>query len=207
MGPSHHRRFWCYPRGSPQDGWEAASLEQNSQSGPIKVAAFAGLEHGGGDAWDGERAADSLHCAGIDSEPFGNDTHTGPPRSPQGLTDSFFECRGNWRASEAFTLTPGPRKPGADSFCNHRPFEFGKHAQHLKHRLAGGCRGVEALWRKNRSIFSACSSDRKPTKSCKLRPSRSTDQAMTMSNSRRAAVVDGPRGSTLLIPSIGGDAA
>src|SRR6516225_2380959 len=42
-------------------------------------------------------------------------------------------------------------------------------------------------WRRNRSILSACSSDRKPTKSCRLRPNRSTDHAMTMSNSRRAA--------------------
>jgi hypothetical protein len=33
----------------------------------------------------------------------------------------------------------------------------------------------------------APSSDRKPTKSWKLRPSRSTDQALTMSNSRRVA--------------------
>src|SRR5437867_12942096 len=31
-----------------------------------------------------------------------------------------------------------------------------------------------------------CSSDRKATKSCRLRPSRSTDRAITMSNSRRA---------------------
>src|SRR5262245_10223597 len=51
-----------------------------------------------GDACAVERAAYPLHCAGIDAELFGNDTHTGPPRSRQGLTDSFFECRGNWRA-------------------------------------------------------------------------------------------------------------
>ena len=30
-------------------------------------------------------------------------------------------------------------------------------------------------WRRNRSILNACSSDRKPTKSCRLRPNRSTD--------------------------------
>src|SRR5262249_23388535 len=36
-------------------------------------------------------------------------------------------------------------------------------------------------------MCSACSSDRKLTKSCKLRPSRSTDHAITMSNLRCAA--------------------
>jgi hypothetical protein len=86
-----------------------------------------------------------LHCPRIDSKLFRNDAHTGPPRSRQGLTDSFFECEGNWGPPETLSFTSSPRKPGADSFCNHRPFEFGKHAQHLKHRLAGGCRGVEAL--------------------------------------------------------------
>ena len=34
---------------------------------------------------------------------------------------------------------------------------------------------------------SACSSERKPTRSCRLRPSRSTDHAITMSNCRLAA--------------------
>src|SRR5215813_200920 len=38
--------------------------------------------------------ADPLHCPRIDSELFGNDAHTGPPRSRQGLADSFFQCRG-----------------------------------------------------------------------------------------------------------------
>ena len=28
---------------------------------------------------------------------------------------------------------------------NHRPLELSKHAHHLKHRLPGGCRGVEPL--------------------------------------------------------------
>src|SRR5262249_54394913 len=50
----------------------------------------------------------------------------------------------NWGAPEAFTLTPGPRKPGADSFRDHRTLKFGKNPHHLKHGLAGGCRRVEA---------------------------------------------------------------
>jgi hypothetical protein len=35
------------------------------------------------------RAANPLHRAGIDPKPFGNDAHTGPPRSRQGLTESM----------------------------------------------------------------------------------------------------------------------
>jgi hypothetical protein len=71
-----------------------------------------------GDACGGERAANPLHCPGIDPELFGNDAHTSPPRSRQGLTDSLFECRSNWGAPKAFTLAPGSRKPGADSLRN-----------------------------------------------------------------------------------------
>src|SRR5262249_12605630 len=48
-----------------------------------------------------ERAADPLHRAGINSEPFGNDAHAGPSRSRQGLTDSFFECGSNWGGARA----------------------------------------------------------------------------------------------------------
>src|SRR5262249_15092731 len=38
--------------------------------------------------------------------------------------NSFFERGGNWGASEAFTLAPGPRKAGADSLRNHGPLEL-----------------------------------------------------------------------------------
>ena len=41
-----------------------------------------------------ERAADPLHCPGIDSKPFGDDPYTRPSRSRQGVTDSFFPGRG-----------------------------------------------------------------------------------------------------------------
>jgi hypothetical protein len=58
------RRFWCYLGGRLRDGWEAASLEQNSQSGRIKADAFAGLEHCGDNAWHGERAADRCTVPG-----------------------------------------------------------------------------------------------------------------------------------------------
>jgi hypothetical protein len=66
-----------------------------------------------------------VHCSGIDSELFGNDAHTGPPRSRQGLSDPFFECRGNWGTPEALTLAPGSRKSGTHSFRNHRTLELG----------------------------------------------------------------------------------
>src|SRR5215467_11898842 len=92
-----------------------------------------------------ERAADPLHRARVNSKLFGNDADTGSPRSRQSLTDSFLECGGDWGPPKAFTLTPGPGEASTDSFRNHRPLKLGKHAQHLKHRLAGGCRGVEAL--------------------------------------------------------------
>jgi hypothetical protein len=74
-----------------------------------------------------ERAADALHCPRIDSKLFRNDAHTGAPRSRQGLTDSFFECRGNWGAARGAFLHFWPAQAGTDSFCNHRPFEFRKH--------------------------------------------------------------------------------
>jgi hypothetical protein len=49
------------------------------------------------------------------------------------------------RAAQALALALGPRKPGADSLLNHRPFELGKYAHHLEHRLACRRRGVEAV--------------------------------------------------------------
>src|SRR5262249_62016106 len=42
-----------------------------------------------------ERAADPLHRAGVNSKLFGNDADTGPPRSRQSLTDSFFQRGGD----------------------------------------------------------------------------------------------------------------
>src|SRR5262249_14207620 len=83
--------------------------------------------------------------AGVNSKLFGNDADTGPPRSRQSPTDSLFQCRSDWGTPEAFTLTPGPRKASTASFLNHRPLELREHAHHLKHRLPGGCRGVEPL--------------------------------------------------------------
>ena len=74
---------------------------------------------GDDDAYVVERAADPLHRARVYSKLFGNDADTGPPRSRQSLTDSFFQCRGNWGPPQALTLIPGPRE-ASDSFLNHR---------------------------------------------------------------------------------------
>ena len=63
-----------------------------------------------------ERAADPLHRAWVNPKLFGNDADTGAPRSRQSLTDSFLQCRRDWRTPKAFTLTPGPRKASTDSF-------------------------------------------------------------------------------------------
>src|SRR5207247_2836439 len=112
------------------------------------LAAFSDGASLNGDGTDRaclERAADPLHRAGINSKLFGNDADTGPPRSRQSLTDPFFECGDDWGPPKAFTLIPGPREASTDSFLNHRPLELSKHAHHLKHRLPGGGRGVQAL--------------------------------------------------------------
>src|SRR5262245_7501244 len=48
-------------------------------------------------------------------------------------------CRGDWRATKAFALTPGPRKAGTDSFLNHRPLELGtRHASQGASRRPSG---------------------------------------------------------------------
>ena len=45
------------------------------------------------DACGGERAADPLHCRGIDSELFGNDTHTGAPGAARAYPNSLRHLR------------------------------------------------------------------------------------------------------------------
>jgi hypothetical protein len=45
------------------------------------------------DACGGERAADPLHCPAIDSELFGNDTHTGSPGAARAYPNSLRHLR------------------------------------------------------------------------------------------------------------------
>src|SRR3989442_3396109 len=94
----------------------------------------------------------------------------GRPRAASASRIRFSSVGAIEGAPEAFTLTPGPRKTGTDSFRNHRPLELGKNAHHLKQRLAGDVVVSRPCWRRNRSIFSACNPERKPTKSCRLQP-------------------------------------
>src|SRR5262249_12051995 len=133
MGPRPIRPptglFWPTSGVSPARHRRRTLQNRTAARGVVKTAVVPQwLRHGGDDAWSDERAADPLHCPWIDSEPFGNDAHTGPPRSRQGLTDSLFKRGGNWGAPEPLAFTPGPRKPGTDSFRNHRPLKFGEHA-------------------------------------------------------------------------------
>src|SRR5215813_10846155 len=60
--------------------------------------------------------ADPLHCPRIDSELFGNDAHTGPPRSRQGLADSFFQYRGNRGRPRRLPSPLTGQTPGRDRF-------------------------------------------------------------------------------------------
>ena len=69
---------------------------------------FAPLTARRDDAYAVERAANPLHCPRIDSELFGNDADTGPPRSRQGLADSFFQYRGNRGGARGVYPLPSP---------------------------------------------------------------------------------------------------
>jgi hypothetical protein len=81
-------------------------------------------------------------------------------------------------------IAAGRRAPAPGS-----SLELGENAHHLEQGLAGRRRGVQALLVQEQLIPSACNSPRKPKRSCKLRPRRSTLQATTTSNSRRAAAL------------------
>jgi hypothetical protein len=95
----------------------------------------------------GERAADPLHRARINAKALGDAAHTFTSALTlvQGRLDSFLKLGGYPRSAESFALVLGPPKTSADSFCNHRALELGKHAHHLKHGFASRRRGVETL--------------------------------------------------------------
>src|SRR5215467_11009481 len=81
----------------------------------------------------GERAADPLHRARINAKTLGDAayTFTSALTFVQGRLDSLFEVSGYPRPTKSFSLILGPPKPGADSFCDHRPLKLGKHTHHL----------------------------------------------------------------------------
>jgi hypothetical protein len=99
-----------------------------------------------GHAYAVERAADPLHRTGIDAKPGSDLAHAfSTSRCAQSLADGVFRLGSYGGPAQPFALALAPRKPGADSFLDHGALELGKHAHHLKHGLAGRCRGVEAL--------------------------------------------------------------
>jgi len=49
--------------------------------------------------------------------------HAGPARLAQRLRYAAFQLGWDLRPPKAFALTPGPRKPGADSFLDHAAFD------------------------------------------------------------------------------------
>ena len=115
----------------PTGGSLASHEWANSASGAVPVvrvqggitkadfktaAALQRLGDEGDDAWRDERAADPLHCPRIDAKPSSDLAHTGPSRSRQGVTDSFFETRGYRGAARPLSLIPDSRKPGTDPF-------------------------------------------------------------------------------------------
>jgi len=64
--------------------------------------------------------------------------------------------------------------------------ELGENTYHLRHRLADGVDASRPCWCRYRSTPLACSSCNTSSKSVSDRPSLSTDEAATRSNSRRA---------------------
>jgi hypothetical protein len=100
-----------------------------------------------------ERAADTLHCARIDSKPRRDLAHQcdQEPLERQGFAFRGLPVPG---PSELFPLILGPPKPGTDSFLNHRALELGKHIA-----FAGRLRGIEALLVQEKVMRRACSSE------------------------------------------------
>src|SRR5262249_22960510 len=92
-----------------------------------------------------ERAADPLHRAWVNAEPFGNAAYTltSTLTLVQRRLDALLQLGRS--ATQSFSLILGPPKPGADSFRDHRPLKLGKHAHHLKLGFATRCRGVQTL--------------------------------------------------------------
>ena len=120
------------------------------------------------------------NCLAIDRTPGGQAS----PERPVLRFSSSGAIRG---PAKLLALAPGPRQARTDSFLNDRPLELGKHAHHLKHRLAGRRRGVDALLVQEQVDLARAARTGSRRGPCRLRPSRSTDQAITTSNCRLVA--------------------
>ena len=101
--------------------------------------------------WGRERSAlrDPLNRPRRYAELRGDLMKSRPPRSRQGVADSLFRLGRHSGAAEGFAALGaarlGPGNTSAHPLDDHAAFELGKHANHLKHGLAGGRRGVDAL--------------------------------------------------------------
>ena len=146
--------------------------------------AFAALR---GDAFALERAADPLHRAGIDAEPLGDLSHARAARLA-----SAARMASSTLGLSAADPSACPHSGPAQSRLG--PVPESSPAQTRRKRPssetwpclpAWWCRGPVGAG-KDRSGARANRTGR-PTRSCRLRPSRSTDQAITMSNWRLVA--------------------
>src|SRR5215471_14666947 len=92
----------------------------------------------------GQFSFDPLHRAGGDSKLHRDLAHA-LLALLEGLADSGFEIGIDPRPAQRFAFVSRPREAGAHTFLDHGALEFGEYAHHLKHRLAGGRRGVNSL--------------------------------------------------------------
>lgn len=60
-------------------------------------------------------------------------------------TDPFLDALWCTWPAQGLALCPGSLQSGLDPLADHRAFELGKYATHLKHGFAGHGRGIDAL--------------------------------------------------------------
>jgi hypothetical protein len=99
-----------------------------------------------------------------------------PSRLQSGQDFCFHFWCYSWPA-KLLALRLGPSKAGAHPLLNDRAFELGKDTKHLKHGLTARRRRVDTLLMQEQVHATGMDLGRKPTRSCRLRPGRSTDQA------------------------------
>src|SRR3954447_11921294 len=86
-----------------------------------------------------------LHRARADAELLGELVQTWAPRGSQSVTDAPFQLGVDERATAMLARRFGPSNARIHPLADHRALELSEHAHHLKHRLAGRRRGVDAL--------------------------------------------------------------
>jgi hypothetical protein len=86
---------------------------------------------------------DPLNDAGAETQRFADPVNT-VPFSPQ-FQDARFNRGSDAASTQLCALCLCASQASVHSLANDAPLEFGKYAEHLEHRLAGGRRSVEAL--------------------------------------------------------------